>query len=1221
METTRVDLHLHSNYSDGALTPRQLAQYLAEDKVAYAALTDHDTVEGTHAFAQAAARLGIGVIPGVEITTWLNGREVHLLGYGIDAKHAELQATLLSLRRMRTPAGASLREAVGNGAGAEEVTLSAARTGRISSAEAIALIHRAGGKAFLAHPLALEAEPARLRQLVSELQEVGLDGIEVTGGAQSAWHEELLHLAEELDLLVTGGSDAHDRRGRFGVDLPTTQWRRLRDAVCCGPGLDVSGWRPPRHRMRYRRFFFHVVFPTLLAVALFVGALFGFFLPSFERALLERKREMIRELTNAAWSILAGYERDERQGRLTRLEAQRRAVAEIQRLRYGPEGKDYFWVQDMQPRMIMHPYRSDLNGKDVSEFRDERGVRIFVQFVELVRRQGEGYIDYVWQWKDDPHRLAPKESYIKGFPPWGWIVGTGLYIEDVREEIARIEGRLVKTSAGITALVVGLLLYVLRRSVRLEHLRSEAEEALRESTERYRSLVEATTEGTLLVLEGRCRYANPTMLRLLGCSEGELQLLELAEVLPRDEANTAAWENIARAMGGEETTQAFEGVLVRRDGGRVECVLALSRIPFGDRNELILLAKPVGRMVARPGAADEEGGTATAGWERFSEQLTAGVFRARASQQGTVVAATAAARRLLELLRTASSEVPLALAGVFPDRAAWKQFLDQLQREGTAEWRLHATTDAPTTRVLVLRAVLVREGEEPGRFVDGVIEDVTAAERRAAEREALIERLQASLLFLHEPLSQVARVPVFCPLDTPVHRAAAMMSAERATAVLVQSDTGEPVGIFTDRDLRERVVAVGGDLEQPLARVMSAPLVRTPQRSAIYEALAIMEERGIQHLAVEDDAGRVCGIVEIRDLLTFPSYGPIVLTREVAQAQSAEDVVNTTRRAPRLAKALLDSGGQVQRVTRMITAVCDATTERFVALAQEQLGPPPAPFVFIGLGSQGREEQVLSSDQDNALIFSDEAGASADATAYFRELGALVCRWLDAAGYPYCAGGVMAQNPKWCQPLSVWKEYFSGWVRRAQPEEVREFSIFFDLRAITGSGELADELRAHVLRTAVAHAPFLAQLAGDALQFKAPLRLFGRVLVGGTGSEPSGAVNLKDAVRPLVAFARLYALRSGIAETHTLDRLRALQQAGVLSVGSYEETVAAYETLMRLRLRHQAAELNRDAVPDNVIYYRHLGQADEALLHQAFAQIAAVQRRISHDFLGGMSVT
>ena len=147
------------------------------------------------------------------------------------------------------------------------------------------------------------------------------------------------------------------------------------------------------------------------------------------------KREMIKELTNSAWSILSKYENDEQSGLLTRDEAQVTSVARIQYLRYGEENKDYFWITDLHPRMVMHPYRPELNGQYLTDFSDAHGKKMFVEFVRTVETEDHGYVDYMWQWKDDSLHIVPKLSYVRLFEPWDWVIGTGIYIEDVKKEI------------------------------------------------------------------------------------------------------------------------------------------------------------------------------------------------------------------------------------------------------------------------------------------------------------------------------------------------------------------------------------------------------------------------------------------------------------------------------------------------------------------------------------------------------------------------------------------------------------------------------------------------------------------------------------------------------------------------------------------------------------------------------------------------------------------
>ena len=1225
-DTTRVDLHCHSTRSDGMLAPREVAQMLQADGVAAAALTDHDTTDGLAEFREALDQRGLGFISGVELTVRYRGEEAHLLAYGVDPAHPELQAAMLALRQAHLPSLHSIAGSLrGRGStrlpNGDLTPVKSGVSGGLDVAEAIALVHAAGGKTFLAHPHMLGSGREQFREILTELQTLGLDGVEVYYRAYTPAQQQILAgLAEELGLLASGGSDAHERRGAgtndFGVNMPTAAWKRFRDAVSANGSSTPPAQRaaaPAGRLVQWRHFFFHFVFPTVLALALFAIAMFGVFLPAFQRSLLERKREMIRELTNSAWSILAEYERDERAGKLTRAQAQDLARERIEYLRYGREGKDYFWLQDLRPRIIMHPYRKDLNGQDVSDFRDQRGVPIFVEFADLVRRQGEGYLEYYWQWKDDPSRVVPKESYIRGFQPWGWIIGTGIYLEDVRTETARVQRSLLHTLLGISVVVLLLLLYVMQQSLRLERDRSEVEQSLRESTERYRSVVEATTEGTLLVLDGRCRYANPLFLQMVGYTEQELALLDVTDLLPETAENQVAWDSIRR-LPDHEPREGFEGLLRRHDGVLIESVFALSRVAMGEQQGFLVLAREVS-LQARRGGAMPAADTPLQALQELTEEIPAGVFRARATARGTIIYANGRAREFLRTAQGAAANAPLTLAALFPEGAAYAAFLAEVEQAGAAERRLSISSEAPSTRLVDLHAVIVRpEAGKPGTL-DGLLEDVTLHAQQAAEREAVLERLQASLLFLHEPVSSLQRPAPTCDLHTPAHAVAALMTDEHATAALVRAADGTAVGIITDHDLRARVVATSGDLHQPAHRLMSSPLVTIHEHAEVYQALLRMEERGVQHLAVTDGEGQVLGLIRNQELLQFQSYGAIVLTREITRAATAAEVVKSCRRVPALARALIISGALPERVTSMISSVCDAATQRFIALAQDELGPAPVPFAFLALGSQGRHEQALAADQDNAIIYRTPDGReSLEAAAYLGALARRVCGWLDQAGYPYCRGDVMAQNPRWCQPLQVWQHTFTDWVRRAEPQQLLEFSIFFDFRTVWGEEELAHELRRHVHATVQDSPAFLPHFAQNSLLFKPPLRLFGRLV---SGVEHARQLDLKEALMPVVNFARLYALKQGLGQTQTLERLTALAEQGVLPPQSRDETAAAYSLLMRLRLQHQSEALQAGRDPDNTINTRGLRHSEGTQLNQAFAQIDAIQKRISQEFLGG----
>jgi len=209
----------------------------------------------------------------------------------------------------------------------------------------------------------------------------------------------------------------------------------------------------------------------------------------------------------------------------------------------------------------------------------------------------------------------------------------------------------------------------------------------------------------------------------------------------------------------------------------------------------------------------------------------------------------------------------------------------------------------------------------------------------------------------------------------------------------------------------------------------------------------------------------------------------------------------------------------------------------------------------------------------------------------------------------------MAGNPRWCQPLRTWKTYFAEWLRTAEPKDMLDLKIFFDFRTVQGEPDLARELRRHIDEILGQEPPFLLHYAQYTLQYKAPLNFFGHIVLE-EGREGHRTFNIKDALMPVVNFARLYAFRNGVADVNTVDRLHALLELGVLRESLHDESVKVYDYLMQLRLANQVRALDNEAAPGNDIEPRELTHIDESLLKQAFAQIGNIQKKISFDFLG-----
>ncbi len=477
---------------------------------------------------------------------------------------------------------------------------------------------------------------------------------------------------------------------------------------------------------------------------------------------------------------------------------------------------------------------------------------------------------------------------------------------------------------------------------------------------------------------------------------------------------------------------------------------------------------------------------------------------------------------------------------------------------------------------------------------------------------------QEALQFFNQPVSVlISREVVSCGTDQTIQEAADIMSRRRCSSILIRDGSGRYLGMLTDNDLRKKVIAVGYDIKKPVTDIMSDKLYTITEKSLIFEALMEMMEHNIKHLAVTDEAGRVVGVVTNSDLLTAQGQSPFFLLREVNSADGADELFEKHHRLPMIVQNLIHSGAKARNVTALISTIADAILERLIDFALEDLGPPPCRFAFMILGSEGRREQTLKTDQDNAIVYEDvDEDRKEEVNRYFLSFGEKVCTWLDQSGYAFCKGGVMAQNPKWCQPLSVWKEYFSTWIRKAEGEALLQASIFFDLRSGFGDADLINELRNHMFTALSGWAGFFRNLTENALHFKPPLGFFRNFVVESKG-EHRNAFDIKSGMQPIVDFARIYALQHRIEETNTQERLHQLYLKKALTWQDYNELNQGYSFLMQLRfVRQVAAVVEEGGLPDNYINPKKLSRLEQTMLKEIFKRIEKFQTKMGFDFTG-----
>jgi len=508
----------------------------------------------------------------------------------------------------------------------------------------------------------------------------------------------------------------------------------------------------------------------------------------------------------------------------------------------------------------------------------------------------------------------------------------------------------------------------------------------------------------------------------------------------------------------------------------------------------------------------------------------------------------------------------------------------------------HAVTTATATAPSVLLAL-------PGTELRHLIANFPAFERfftrgapsGKAGRQTDLTTLKVADLMVRKPVSATPQ--------TTAQDAARLMRQYRISCVPVVE--GERlVGIVTTRDLSGRVLAEGRAPDTPLAQVMTPdPLTLLPEALGS-DILHMMLEHRIGHLPVARD-GELLGMITQTDLTRFQAVSSGQLVRDAAVANTYDDLAAVTARIPQLLLQLVGANNAHDVVTRLITDISDTVTRRLLKLAEAEFGPPPVPYLWLACGSQGRQEQTGVSDQDNCIMIDD--AVTPDDMGYFAQVARFVSDGLNAAGYFYCPGDMMATNPRWCQPVSVWRRYFAGWIKSPSTEAQMLASVMFDLRPIGGQVSLFRALQEETLEAAAKNSIFVAHMVSNSVKHAPPLGLL-RGFATIRSGEHKNHVDMKlSGVVPITDLARVYALRGQIPAVNTRARLLAAEEAGVISVSGARDLIEAYDLIADLRLENQSNLVKSGRKPDNFLAPSDLSDFERSHLRDAFVVVRTMQ--------------
>ena len=473
---------------------------------------------------------------------------------------------------------------------------------------------------------------------------------------------------------------------------------------------------------------------------------------------------------------------------------------------------------------------------------------------------------------------------------------------------------------------------------------------------------------------------------------------------------------------------------------------------------------------------------------------------------------------------------------------------------------------------------------------------------------------QSTEIQYYQPIKYTQN-PIIASADDLVKNVAIVMTKYKIGSVLIHKNL-LPVGIVTDKDLRSKIATGLFDIQTPVHQIMSSPVITVAEHVSLAETQLLMLTNGIGHLCVTEDGSnqsKIKGIISEHDVIVAQANNPAVVLKQIKRAASAVDLKKIRSQWSEYIQHALQKNSPIQHVANLTAALNNAMTQKCIQLAISQMSsPPPAKYAWFSIGSQSRKEQLLLSDQDNALVFEMEEGNDLEEIrAYFLEMAALVNNKLEVIGYEKCPADMMAQNPKWCLSVDEWTQQFSEWILKPGENGILMCTIFFDFDFVAGDAALMEPISQVVFEKTLKNDLFLAYLGADALKNPAPLGFFRQFLIERDG-EHKDAFDVKSrALMPLIDAARLLCLQLGVKGiNNTYLRFKKLALLEPQNEDVFEACAEAFGELSKFRTEEGFASNSSG----RYLNLNELSKIDKVKLKNTFVPISQVQEIIKNRF-------
>lgn len=448
--------------------------------------------------------------------------------------------------------------------------------------------------------------------------------------------------------------------------------------------------------------------------------------------------------------------------------------------------------------------------------------------------------------------------------------------------------------------------------------------------------------------------------------------------------------------------------------------------------------------------------------------------------------------------------------------------------------------------------------------------------------------------------------------STSIQRVAQQMRDHQGSTCALVLDEGTLVGIVSQRNLSNRVVADAMDVRGPIRDVMTPDPYTLGQDELVLAAVNLMMKHNIQHVPIVDSDHQVVGLVTPKQLVQEHGVQAIYLIEKIRNCDALDALSKLIPLRESVFEAMVEAHMPAQMIGQVLTMIYDAFTSQLLKMAEQVVGKPPCRYAWIVAGSHARAEVHLGSDQDNALVLED--GATEADRIYFQHLAMFVCKGLAACGYSLCNGRFMAATSKWNQPLYIWQQYYRKWANNPEYDMLLNLNVFLEIRLIAGDESLFEQLDQH-RHECVTHNPrLMSALVRNLLKERPPLGIFNNLVLQRDASDGKTLNIKKAAIGLLVDIARIYALSKGGEMRSTEERIEFAYEQGLINESSYQDLIGTYRYVTQLRYAHHLNGIREGKGVSNSIYPERFGSFERQHLKDAFRIIGGYQDALKMKF-------